>query len=85
MYRTASFIKMGEEDRRLVIKFIIEGEEVGILGGGCAEMFKETNEIRNEMSMLSNTIKDIYKRQIVVDEKIRRILHYQRSSKGWRL
>ena len=39
LYRMATLIEMGEGDRRLVLKFIIEAENAGILGGGCAEMF----------------------------------------------
>jgi len=65
---------MGNEDRRLVLKFIIEAEEAGILGGGCAEMFQETNLIRSEINMLSNTIVDLYTRQIAMDERIRRMM-----------
>jgi len=58
-------------------KFIIEAEETGILGRGCGEMFLETTEIRSEVNRLSNTIIDLYTRQIVMNEQIRSILNYR--------
>jgi len=45
LYKMASLIEMGEQDRHLVLKFIIEAEKAGILGEGCAEMFRETTKI----------------------------------------
>lgn len=69
---------MGEDDWNLVLKFIIEAEDVGILGGGCAEMFEETNAIRSELNMLSTTIIDLYSRQIAMNEQVQGILHYQK-------
>lgn len=69
---------MGQFDRNLVLKFIIEAEEAGILGGGCAEMFEETNAIWADMNMLSGTIVDLYSRQIAMDGQIQKLLHYQK-------
>lgn len=74
----ASLTEMGHEDRRPVLRFIIEAEEVGILGGGCDEMFQETNEIRSEICLLSNTIVDLYTRKIAMDGQVRGILHYKK-------
>lgn len=56
LYKMASLIEMGKEDKPLVIKFIVEAEEAGTLGGGCAEMFKGTTAIRSEITMLSRQI-----------------------------
>lgn len=77
LYKVASSIRMGREDRRLVVKFISEAQEAGILGGGCAEMFQESNGILCEMNMLSNTILDLYTRQIAMHKQVQGILHYQ--------
>lgn len=76
LYKTAALIEMGTEDKRLVIKFIVEAEEAGILGGGCAEMFQETHENRCRMNMLSNTMVDLYARQIATDKQVQSILHH---------
>jgi len=74
----ASSIAMGKRDWNLVFKFIIEAEAVGILGGGCAEMFQETNEIRSEINMLSTTIVDLYTRQIAMYAKVQCMFREQK-------
>jgi len=78
LYKKASLIEMGKQDRQRVLQFIIEAEKVGILGGGCAETFQATKEIRSEMNVLSATIDDLYTRQIAMAEQVQGILHHQR-------
>lgn len=38
-------LEMGTDDRRLVLKFIIEAEAAGILGVACPETLQAANEI----------------------------------------
>lgn len=62
--KAVSSISTWEGDWNLVLKFDIEAEETGIHYAGCAEMYQEVTSIRSETKMLSNTIVDLYARQI---------------------
>jgi len=55
-YKLASPIEMGSNDWKLVLKFIIEAENEGIIGSGCAKMFQEIKSNRSEMNVLSTTL-----------------------------
>jgi len=78
----AASIHIGDEDSKIVAKFIIEAEEVDLLATGCSELSKESNEIRHEMNMLSTTMFDLYTRQIAMTEQVRKILDYQEVQQG---
>jgi len=46
LYKHASSIEMGNHDWNVVLKFLIEAEQAGILGGGCAEEFRAQRKKR---------------------------------------
>lgn len=78
----ASSLEMGAEDINLVLKFIKEAEASGILAVGCAELFKKAHDLKKELKMeinfLSNTIVDLYCRQLALNEQVEGILCSQK-------
>jgi len=82
IYVRATSFEMSEEDLNLVLKFIVEAESTGIIGAGCAEMFKETRNLRKEFTVtttqMSGMILELFCNQVATDASIRELFHYQK-------